>query len=139
MVQRSRTTSIILGIFLRIFLFVVAVFLGIYLFPITIHDFVTNTLGYIRPSVFFGFTWADWDVGWMMALSLWIGVIFGTLGKRGDYIFIALFFFLASLDYFYTDNMTLLVYSGLVGATLLGNAIGFGLKLLRQKYFFGMN
>ncbi len=109
--------------------------MGAFLFPITIHSFVVNTLGYEKPSGFFGFTFADWDVAWFIASTLLAGIIFGTIGKKVDYIFIVIFFILCSLDFFYTDNMTLLVYAGLVGTTVVGNAIGFILKLARQKFF----
>ena len=94
-----------------------------------------ETLKYQLPSGFFGFTFADWSISWFISTSFLAGAIFGTLGKRIDYIFVITLFVLASLDFFYTENMTPLVYSGLVGATLIGNVIGFILKLLRAKYF----
>jgi hypothetical protein len=135
MVQKSRALNIALAVLLRILLIVVASIIGLFFFPITIHDFVINTLGYIVPSGFFGFTFADWDVAWIISSALWVGILLGTLGKRIDYAFILLFFITSSFEYLYTENMTLLVYSGLVGATIIGNIIGFGLKLLRQKYW----
>ncbi len=109
-----------------------AIGIGLFFFPLTIHDFVMGTLKYQIPSGFFGFTLTDWILSWEIATTFWLGVIFGTLGKKIDYILIAAFFVLSSLEFYSADNMTLLVYSGLVGAALLGNAIGFALKLLRH-------
>jgi len=80
-------------------------------------------------------SWADWDIAWFISSTLWAGIIFGTIGKKMDCIFIIGFFVLCSLDFLYTQNMTWLVYSGLVGAAVVGNAIGFILKLARQRFF----
>jgi hypothetical protein len=64
---------------------------------------------------------------------LWISIILGTIGKKIDYVFILSLFILSSLEYFSAENMTMLVYLGLVVATILGNVIGFGLKILRKR------
>lgn len=125
----------VLEVILRIILIVVAFGIGAFFFSNTIHGFVLDTLKYQIPNGFFGFTFADWDVAWFISSSFWIGIIFGTIGKKIDYYVVFLFFILFSFDFFYTENMTSLVYSGLVGATILGNLIGYMLKIGRQNYF----
>jgi hypothetical protein len=96
---------------------------------------VLDVLNYEVPPGFFGFTLADWDIAWNLSSSLILGIIFGTLGKRIDYIFIIGMFLLFLLDFFFTENITLIMYLNLVGFTVGGNAIGFILKLLRQRFF----
>jgi hypothetical protein len=115
---------------------ILAIGIGLFFFPLTIHDFVMNTLHYQIPNGFFGFTATDWFLSWEIASTFLVGLILGSLGRKIDYIFIITFFILLSFDFLSSDNMTLLVYSGLVGAAALGNAIGFGIKLLRQRIFF---
>lgn len=135
MVQRTRVVNLTFGIFGRLLLLVVAFGVGLVFFQVQIHQFVVETLGYQNPPGFFDMaSWAEWDISWNIATSFWIGIIFGTLGKKIDYIFIIALFLLFSLDSLYTGNMTWLVYSGLVGATILGNVIGLGLKLLRLRF-----
>jgi hypothetical protein len=108
----------------RIGILFLAIGIGFFFFPVSINEFVTDLLGYQKPSGFFGFSFADWSVTLIMSTSLWVGILFSFLGKKIDYIFIVGFFALASLDYYFTGNMTWLVYSGLVGATILGVTIG---------------
>ncbi len=134
MAQKSSVVKITLAILSRILLLLAAVICGAFFFQITIHEFVVDTLKYQLPSGFFGFTFADWDISWFIASSFLAGIFFGTLGKKMDYVFIITFFGLSSLDFLYTENMTALIYSALVAATVIGNVIGFGLKLLKQKY-----
>jgi hypothetical protein len=103
-------------------------------FPPEVYFFVTRTLEYQEPPGFFSFSLAGWVVAWTMLSMLWISASFGAIGKRVDYILILGLFALSSLSFYYTENMTWLVYSGLVGATLLGALIGFGFKSFRQKF-----
>jgi len=135
MFQKIKFKTILFEILVRVLLVGIGIGIGIYFFPLTIHDFVVNTLGYQKPSGFFGFTLADWNVSWFVSATLWIGIIFGTFGKKIDYIFISIMFTVFSLSFLSTENMTLLVYSGLIGSTIIGNILGFILKLLRQRFF----
>ncbi len=80
-------------------------------------------------------SWADWSLSWDMASIFWAGILYGTLGKKIDYIFITGLFILCSLDFFFTENMTPLVYSGLVGATVLGVVIGYIINIARKRLF----
>lgn len=139
MVQKSLATSIILETVLRVLLLIICIAIGIYFFPVTIHNFVVNTLGYQKPAGFFGFTFADWEVSWLISSSLFSGIIFGALGKKIDYIFIVILFFLSSLDFLFTENITFVVYLGLSGSAILGNVIGYGLKLARKKFWGNRN
>lgn len=125
----------ILKIIFRIFLLIIVVGISLFFFPSTVHEFVTEVLEYQRPTGVLGLSRSDWIIAWIMSASFWVGIVFGALGKKIDYIFILSFFLLMSLNHFYTANMTWLVYSGFVGATVIGVLLGFGLKLLRQKFF----
>jgi hypothetical protein len=135
MKERKTILSVGLQIISSIGLLILSSIIGIFFFPIAIHDFLINILGYQRPTGFFGFTFADWDVAWILASCLWTGIILGGIGRKVDYIFIFLFFLLTSVEFFYTENMTLTVYLALVGVTVLGNLIGFAIKVLRKKYW----
>lgn len=135
MVQGTRTKTVILETGSRILLVILALGAGLYFFPDPIYGFLINTLGYQNPSGFFGFSVTDSILAWFIASSILVGIFLGGIGKKIDYIFILLFFLVSSYEFFSAENMTSLVYSGLVGATLFGNAIGYVLKLLRLKYF----
>jgi hypothetical protein len=110
----------------------VAIGLGIFLPQVQLHSFVIDTLGYQSPPGFFGFNLQAWPIVWLMSSMFWVGVIFGTLGKVTDYILIGIFFIFTSFVLL-ADNITLYVYSGLIGTAILGNLIGFALKLLRKR------
>ena len=135
MVQKSSAKSVGLGILLRILFLVLALGIGVFFFPFTIHDFVVNTLGYQKPSGFFGYSFADWEIAWLLCSVLWAGIIFGTLGKKVDYIFFSVIFFFTLWDYSYPPAVPFKVYLGLMGGAAIGNVIGFGLKLARQRFF----
>ncbi|HVZ75850.1 MAG TPA: hypothetical protein VG934_01100 [Candidatus Paceibacterota bacterium] len=136
MVQKSLAASVVKSIFLRILLVFAALVIGGFFFPITIENFVTHTLGYHNPPGFLDMpSWADWSLSWDMASIFWAGILYGTLGKKIDYIFITGLFILCSLDFFFTENMTPLVYSGLVGATVLGVVIGYIINIARKRLF----
>ena len=133
MVQNSLSKNIISIIF-RISLFVGILFFAMFvLYPI--HDFILGTLNYKNPSDFFGTSWAEWSLAWVLTCVLWGGIIFGTLGKKIDYIFFALILSLALWEFVFTDNVTLQMYLGLVGIAVLGNILGYMLKVGRQNYF----
>lgn len=123
----------ILQIFFRIILLLIAIGFGVFFFPFTTHDFVVNILGYQKPPGFFGFTWADWEITWVLTSVFWSGVIFCFFGKKIDYFFLAFVVLFAIADYSYPPAVSPQMYLGLIGVALVGCAIGYGLKLLRQK------
>lgn len=137
MVQKSRSASIGLKILSRVGLLFLVSIVGLFFFPITIHDFIVNVLAYHRPNGFFGYTATDWILAWIISFSFLSGIIFNLFGKKIDYIFIFLLFLLSSYEFLTAENMTLLVYSALVVATIIGTILGFGLKLLRKRFFPG--
>lgn len=118
-------------IFLRALLLIVIMVVGFLFVPNQIHSFVVNTLGYRNPPGFFGFTFNDWGIASGFFMIFLVGIVFGTLGKKIDYIFIALVFVLMSLNNYFTENMTWTVYFGFVGAAILGNLIGYLFKQAR--------
>lgn len=70
-----------------------------------------------------------------LALALWGSIVFGAIGKKTDYVIIAGIFLFGLWDYAGTDNVTTDMYLGLIAVTLAGNAIGLGLRLVRQYFF----
>ena len=137
MVQKSRTPSII-SIFgvalLRVALLCVTVFVAAYTSP-TALEILKNYLGYQAPSGFFwGTSLSDDFVSIVFTLSFWSGIIFGTLGKWWDYLLISLFVALAVWEFTGLATITVPMLIGLAISIILGNAIGFALKLLRQKF-----
>jgi hypothetical protein len=125
--------KIFLAILLRLVLVIIAIVISIFFFPLTFQGLLIETLKYQTPSGFFGFTLTESILSLFMVSMLWISIILGTIGKKIDYVFILSLFILSSLEYFSAENMTMLVYLGLVVATILGNVIGFGLKILRKR------
>ena len=133
MVSGKRTT-LVLGVFVRILLLIIALGLGGFTsFPF--HAFILDTLNFKNPSDFFGASWADWGLAWTLTSLFWSGIVFGALGKKIDYIFIAIIFLFSLLIFFYTKNVTLAIYLGLVGVAVLGNVLGYMLKVGRQTWF----
>jgi hypothetical protein len=133
MVQNSRAWLIVWKIFLRIVVLILVAFIANFESPLAL-EILKNNLGYITPEGFFGFNLTDDFVSFELALVFVSGVFLGLLGKVADYILIIFFILFAAYDYFSVTSLTNLMTFGFVGAVLLGNAIGFGLKLLRQKF-----
>lgn len=133
MVQRSRIIKIILEVGVRVVLLVAVFFIG--LFSSTpAYNFIEST-GYQPSDGFFGSSWGNWELAWVLASVFWGGIIFGFLGKNIDYIFFALLFVFAVWEYLYPPTMPSQVYVGLVATAIISFLIGFGLKLVRQRFF----
>ena len=96
--------------------------------------FNDTILGYQTPPGFFGFTIIDGILAWTLSFIFWSGILFGILGKKIDYVPIVLIIALALWMYSGTDNVTPQMYLGLLGVALLGNAIGYILKLARLRW-----
>ena len=56
------------------------------------------------------------------------------LSKKIDYAFIIIIFIFALWDYSYPPAVSFLMYIGLIGVALLGNALGYLLKLARLRW-----
>lgn len=132
MVQRS-TIKTALGIVLRVILLIGIIFGSAFiLYPF--HNLIVGSLSYKIPEGFFQTSTADWELSWLLTSTLIGGMIFGTLGKKIDYIFIAMFIALDIWEWTGTENITLQIWFVLVAVILAGNIIGFALKLLRQRF-----
>lgn len=77
---------------------------------------------------------ADWDLAWVLTNVFLCGVIFGTIGKKTDYVFIAAAIAIAIWEFTGTENVTPSLYLTLLATIVASNLIGFGLKLARQKF-----
>jgi hypothetical protein len=132
MVQKSRAPVIGKQIILRVILFLAVLVVGFYNGqPFVI--FLTENLHFKEPvSQFFGAFegFQTWMAALTLSYTLWLGIVFGSLGKRADYAVIGIFFIFA-LYLFYGQSSQM--YFGLIQVALVGNAIGFGLKLLRKQ------
>ena len=135
MVQKSRTTSIasafrivLLRAALLAIIAILTWFSG-YLF----WEVIKNYIGYQTPGVFFSFV-SDLIVIFGLGLTFWGGVFFGALGRWWDYLLITILTGWSLYSYSLIEENTAHMLLYLMAAALLANAIGFALKLLRQKF-----
>ncbi len=98
------------------------------------HEFILGSLAYKIPPGFFIDSWADWSLAWFLTFTLLGGIIFGALGKKIDYFFIALLIALDIWEWTGTDNITQQIWITLIGTIIVSNILGYILKLLRQKF-----
>jgi hypothetical protein len=133
MVQKPLLLKKFIWVILRIVLFIIII-LGSAFICEPFYNFLTETLAYTRPSGFFGFTFADWELAWFLTFTLLGGIIFGALGKKIDYFFIAILIALDIWEWTGTENITPSIWMLLIAVIVGSNAIGFALKLLRQKF-----
>lgn len=136
MVQKQRISLIVWYIFLRIFLFVGVVLISVYTSEYSLG--LLDKLGYQTPNVIWGGNLVDASIELGFVMAFWSGIILGILGRKIDYILIILFLLFGFWDFYTTETVTTNMYIGLISAAILGNAIGFGLKLLRQKFLPGL-
>ena len=130
----GKRTALAWSMLLRTLLLVIVLVLGIFTaFPF--HEFNHNIFGYQKPPGFFGFTLADWEIASLLASVFWGGIIYGIIGRRVDYIFFVLIFLFTLWDYWYPPSVPPLMYLGLVGVAVLGNVLGYMLKVGRQNWF----
>jgi hypothetical protein len=133
MVQNSLVLRVVWQILIRIIFLCLAVWIAAYTSSFAL-DILKNNLGYVTPDSIFDVNFSDMFISLDFALVFWSGVFFGNLGRKIDYILIAIIFVLGLWEFVGTPNATLAMHLGLVGAVVFGNAIGFGLKLLRQRF-----
>ena len=135
MVQDSRT-SVAWGIGLRLILLVLVFVLGIFS-EIPVTTFLTQTLQYHEPVGFFD-SLNGLETGFLsvfLSWIFWMGILFGGIGKKGDYIFIGISVILLALLFSQEAGSTPQMYLGLIGVAVLGNALGYCLKVGRQNWF----
>lgn len=99
-----------------------------------LRDSIEQIFGYQNPPGFFIPSLADWGLAFAIAILFWGSILFGGIGRKTDYFIAAVFFIFSLWTFVYTDNVTPLMYIGLVGMALLANAIGYALKLFRLKW-----
>jgi hypothetical protein len=133
MVQGTSIKVIIWPTILRVILIILLLIVTYFTWGTTI-DFINNWLGYRLPDGFFGYSFADWGLALNLALIFWGGIIFSALGRVVDYLFIFLLIAFGVWGWSGTENITLIMWSSFIGIIVLSNLIGFGLKLLRQKF-----
>jgi hypothetical protein len=133
MVQNSQFALIIWKISIRIIILIITVVVANQTFPQGL-EILQNYLGYKTPDVIWGENLVDGIVAIGFGVVFWGGILFGSLGKKVDYFFILIFIVLGLWDFWTTSTVTTAMYLGLIGAAVVGNVIGFVLKVLRQKF-----
>jgi len=133
MVQGTRVIEIIKTVSVRLLLIIPVLFLGALTSSVG-HEYLVF-MGYQAPSGFFGFALTEELLAWFLSSIFWSGLIYQTFGKKIDQIFIITIFVIVSWEYFSADNMTWQIYFGLIGVALLGNFLGYLLKLGRERWF----
>lgn len=128
----SKVLKISLAVTSRLLLLVIVVILSAYTSE-TAHQLITETFGYQNPSGFFVPSWADSILAWTLTMLFLGAIFFGALGRRIDYIFIGIIILFTIWSFVGTDNVTNQMYLGLIGVAVVGNAIGYALKLARHK------
>jgi hypothetical protein len=131
MVQRS-TVKILGTIVGRMSLLIIVLTIG-YFTAQPFQQLNEELFNFINPPTFFMASWADGVLAWCLSSVLWGAIIFGTLGRKIDYIFLGVVFLFALWNYVYTQNVTPQMYLGLIGVAAIGIFLGFCLKLLRQR------
>jgi hypothetical protein len=134
MVQGTQAIKVIKDILFR-FALLIVVLVATYFSTDIFHNLNDSTFHYINPPGFFAMaSLAEWFLALDLALIFWSGVIFGALGKKSDYIFIVLIILYAFWGYSGTSNVTSQMYLGLIGVAVLGNFLGYILKIGRQNW-----
>ena len=131
MVQGTRIKQVITSIVVRIIAFGAALYASAYIPTNTLY-FMENTLGYQRTSGFFGFTIEHLILALTINFIFWASIFFGALGKKIDYWIIGGFFCFSLLLF---QGSGISMYLGLIGVAILGNFIGYTLKLARERWF----
>ncbi len=133
MVQKSRTSTIVLGIFLRVFIILAVVVFSYYSSNISL-EILRDYFGYRTPLVDWGDILVDASIAISFGMTFWAALLFGVIGKKIDYIFIMLFLLFGFLNFYFTETVTFQMYIGLITGLVFGSLIGFVLKLLRQRF-----
>jgi len=116
-------------VLVRLFWFIVVLVVGFYN-AVPFITLLEDNLGY-KEMCDGLFCLEGFETGFlalMLSYSLWLGIVFGALGKKVDYILIGIVFLLTFFLFTQEGGKTWEMFVGLVAITALGNAIGFGLK-----------
>lgn len=132
MVQ-GQVVKMIRLIFSRAFILIGAFFIGIF----TSSPFynLIQRFSYQSPGSFFDFSLGGWEIAWVLSWVLWASVLFGIFGKKIDYIFLFFLLLFALWDFSSPTYVPQAIYIILGGVALVGSIIGFGLKLLRLRFW----
>jgi hypothetical protein len=133
MASRHPTAVIILQILIRIITFCLIILASDKILNLSL-EILKDYLGYITPDTIFDINLADPLIAFLLVLPFWCGAMFGILGRKFDYAIIILCIAFSFFGYYGTETVTTKMYLGLVIAAILGSAIGFALKLLRQRF-----
>ena len=133
MVQGTRVGLIIWAIVWRFLVFVSIVIISLFLQD-PFYSFLINTLHYQEPAGFFGFSPYFFGLGWVLSWMFWSTIVYGTIGSKFDYLFVLFVFAFSLLNFFFTENVNTTTYLGLVGVALLGNALGYMLKVGKERW-----
>ena len=133
MVQKHSALIIFWRILLRI-IFLIVVFLIAGYESQFAFSVLQDYLGYQTPDIFWGGGLVDSFISFELSFIFLSGILFGALGRKIDYLLNAIFIIYGLWDYNGTSTVTYGMFWGLVGAAIIGNIIGFVLKLLRQKF-----
>lgn len=128
---KSTTETLILRVFVLVVLFIINFWIGE-----PFYQLVVDRLDYHEPGTlfisFYGFSGVI--LGWLMSYTFWCGVVLGTLGKKIDYVLSTAVFLFAFWVYLTTTNVTPEIYLSLLGVAIVGNLIGYALKVARMHF-----
>src|SRR3989344_9101539 len=99
MVSGTRIGLIFWNIIVRVLLFGATLYVGAYTSTYVL-KFMENSLEYQKPAGFFGFTLEHALISWTLASVFWIGIFFGSIGKKSDYIIIGTFTILGLISFY---------------------------------------
>ena len=134
MVSGIRVKQIGLDIILRSLFLLAALFAAAYAPSINSY-FLEYSLDYQRSGGFFGFSIENVIIELIFSFILWASILFGAIGKKIDYLLIVSFIILAVIAFYNSSaSLNIKMYLGLIGVALLGNAIGYMLKLARLRW-----
>lgn len=133
MTQRSETEKIIWGVIFRILAIAPILFIAAYT-ALPFQEWNEN-LGFHQSAGFWGFNLSDVILGWSLSYVFWIGLVFGTIGRKTDYIFCTLSFLFVLWVYLGTQYVIPSMYIALIAFAIIGNALGYLLKQLRIYFF----
>jgi hypothetical protein len=139
MTQKSQTEKIIWGIIFRITLLPL-IMLFAFLFSRNFQELISYGLSYPRcgGGTLLGDTTFCGDfLGIIISFIFWLGIVYGFLGKKIDYVVIGIFLVLA-LSFFLTDqNVSVQILSTFIIFAVVGNIFGYLLKQIRLQMFPG--
>lgn len=127
-----QSTKYIKYFLFRFFLLLSALIISIWLAdPFEI--FLKTTLDYKGSGGFFGFDISSAILAVIMSWLFLGSILLSYLGRKADYVLSGILFLFSLFLFSRSGEISQQIYMSLIPLSLLGNAIGYGLKLLRQK------